>query len=64
MHSALVKFDLMPLQVAQLECSQAVAIGDQEHRCIAVAVSAVLAGSVHQALDLALGKITASNCEV
>src|SRR5262245_25257630 len=40
------------------------AIGDQNHRCIAMTTSAHLAGSVHELLDLALGEIAASNCEV
>src|SRR5262245_53997094 len=38
--------------------------GDQDHRCIAMAVSTHLAGSVHDLLDLALGEIAALDCEV
>ena len=47
----------MPLQVAHLDGSQAVTIGDEDHGSVAVAVAAVLAGAVHQALDLALGEV-------
>src|SRR5262249_12486215 len=39
------------------------AIGDQDHRCIAMTTSAHLAGSVHELLDLALGEIAAFDCE-
>ena len=40
------------------------AIGDQYHGRVAMAVAAMLAGAVHQPLDLALGEIAACNCEV
>jgi hypothetical protein len=39
-------------------------IGDQDHRCIAMTTSTVLAGSIHELPDLALGEIAASNSEV
>jgi len=64
MQPALVEFDLMPFEAADLRSPQAVTIGDQDHRCIAMAVSADLASSVHQPLDLALGEIAAFDCEV
>jgi hypothetical protein len=60
---ALVKFDLMPLQIAHFRSSQAMTIGDQDHGCIAMATSVDLASRVHEALDLALGEIAAGNCE-
>ena len=40
------------------------AIGDQNHGCVAMAVTAELAGSVHELFDFALGEIAAPNCEV
>ena len=40
------------------------AIGDQDHGRVAMAVAAVLAGAVHQALDLALGEIASLDCQV
>ena len=55
----------MPLQVADFGGPQPVTIYDQYHGRIAVAVAAVLAGTVHQTLDLALGEVTAPlNCQV
>ena len=62
-HSALVELDLVPLQVAQLGRSQAVTVGDQDHRCIAMSVPAALTSAVHQCLDLALNEIF-PNCTV
>jgi hypothetical protein len=44
MQSTSIKLDLMPLQVAGLACSQSMAIGDQDHGCVAVSVTAELAG--------------------
>src|SRR5262249_2308000 len=43
---------------------QTVAIGDKDHGRIAMAVAAMLAGTVHQSLDLALGEIAPFNCQV
>jgi hypothetical protein len=63
MQSALVELDLMPLEAADLRCSQAVAIGDQDHGGIAMTTATVLASGVHELLNLALGEIAASNCE-
>ena len=60
---ALVELDLMPLEAADLACSQPMTIGDQDHGGIAMAVSAVLAGSIDQMLDLALCEVTAFDCE-
>src|SRR5215831_8213923 len=63
MQTAGIKLDLMPLQIAHLRSPEAMAIGDQNHRCIAMAVAIAL-GSSDQALDLAFGKIAALDCEV
>src|SRR6476659_6731830 len=54
----------MPLEVADLRRPQTVAIGDQDHRRVAVPVAAVLASAVHQPVDLALGEITPFDCQV
>jgi hypothetical protein len=64
MQSALVELDLMPFEAADFTCSHPMAIGDQDHGCVAVSVAAELAGRVHELLNLALGEIAASNCEV
>src|SRR5262249_818810 len=62
------KLDLMPLQVAQLRGPQAMPIGDQDHRGVAVTTAAVLAGGSHQPLDLLLGQIPTGsglwNCQL
>ena len=63
MQPALVEFDLMPLQVAHLGSSEAVTIGDEDHRCIAMAVAIAL-GGFDQPLNLALGEVAAPDCEV
>jgi len=60
---ALIKLDLMPLQIAHFRSSQAMTIGDQDHCRIAMATSAGLASRVHEALDLSPGEIAARNCE-
>src|SRR5262245_43125217 len=62
--ATLRELDLLPLQVADLGGPQTVPIGDQDHRRIAMAVAAMLAGAVHQPLDLALGEIAPPNCQV
>src|SRR6516164_4188807 len=54
----------MPFQAADFACSQPMAIGDQDHRGIAMTTAAHLAGCVHQSLDLALGEVATCNCEV
>src|SRR5262249_413888 len=64
MQAALVELDLLPFQAADFRSPQAMAIGDQDHRCIAMTTSIHLAGRVHQSLDLALGEVAAFNCEV
>jgi len=43
---------------------QTVAIGDQDHGRVAMPVAAVLASAVHRSLDLALGEIAPSNCQI
>src|SRR5262249_36963398 len=62
--AALGKLDLLPLQVAHLRGPQAMAVGDQDHGRVAMAVAAMLSGAVHQALDLALGEIASLDCQV
>src|SRR5262245_65967666 len=62
--AALGEFDLLPLQVAHLGGPQTVAIGDKDHGRVAMPVAAVLASAVHQTLDLALGEIAPSNCQI
>src|SRR5262245_47272947 len=64
MQAAVGQFDLLPLQVADLRGPQAVAIGDKDHGRVAMAVAAVLAGAVHQPLDLALGEVSPLDCQV
>jgi hypothetical protein len=62
--AALGELDLLPLQVAHLGGPQTVAVGHQDHGRIAMAVAAMLAGAVHQALDLALGEVAPLDCQV
>ena len=64
MEAALGELDLLPLQVADLRGPQAVAIGDKDHGRVAMPIAAMLAGAVHQALDLALGEIASLDCQV
>ena len=40
------------------------AIGDQDHGRIAMAVATMLTGAVHQPLDLALGEVASLDCQV
>src|SRR5215813_14103215 len=40
------------------------AIGDQDHGRVAMPIPAMLAGAVHQALDLTLGEIASLDCQV
>src|SRR5262245_43854331 len=40
------------------------AVGDQDHGCVAMAVATILASAVHQPLDLALGEIASLDCQV
>src|SRR5262249_21121261 len=40
------------------------AIGDQDHGRVAMAVAAMLSGAVHQPLDLALGEVSPLDCQV
>ena len=62
--ATLGQLDLLPLQVAHLRGPQAVAVGDQDHGGIAMAVATILAGAVHQPLDLALGEVAPPDCQV
>src|SRR6516165_4710470 len=40
------------------------AIGDQDHGRVAMPIAAMLAGAVHQPLDLALGEVAPLDCQV
>ena len=40
------------------------AIGHKDHGRVAMAVAAVFAGAVHQALDLVFGEIASLDCQV
>ena len=62
--AALGQLDLLPLQVADLRRPQAMAVGDQDDGRIAMAVAAMLAGTVHQPLDLVLGEVAPLDCQV
>src|SRR5262245_49088160 len=62
--AALGQLDLLPLQVADLRGPQTVAIGDQDHGRVAMAVAAMLSGAVHQPVDLALGEVAPLDCQV
>ena len=53
------QLDLRPLQIAQLGRPQAVAIADQDHSRVPMAVAAGLPGGRHQALDLGRRQILA-----
>jgi len=55
------QLDLGPLQVAQLGCSQTVAVADQDHGRVAMAPAAALPGRRHQALDLSAREILANS---
>ena len=46
----------MPLQIADLRGSQAMAVGSQNHGRVTVTVTGALAGTVHEPLDFALGE--------
>ena len=62
--AALGELDLLPLQVADLRGPQTMAIGDQDHGRVAMAVAAMLAGAVHQPVDFALGEVAPLDCQV
>ena len=62
--AALGEFDLLPLQVAHLRGLQTMAIGHQDHGRVAMPIPAMLAGAVHQPLDLALGEVAPLDCQV
>src|SRR5262245_29266998 len=64
MQAALGELDLLPLQVADLRRPQTVAVGDQDHGRIAMAVAAMLAGAVHEPFDLSLGEVAPLDCQV
>src|SRR5262249_7760646 len=48
-----VDLDLVPLQIAKLGSSKPVAVGQQDHGGVPVAIAAVLARGLHELLDLA-----------
>src|SRR5262245_446469 len=62
--AALGQLDLLPLQVAHLGGPQTVAIGDQDHRRIAMPRAAMQSRVAHRPLDFALGEIVSFNCQV
>jgi hypothetical protein len=53
------QLDLMPLEIAQLRCTEAVAVGDQHHGRVPVSVPTRLTGRRHQPIDLTGGQILA-----
>src|SRR5262245_58060244 len=64
MQAALGELDLVPLQVADLRRPQTVAVGHEDHGRVAMPVAAMLAGAVHEPLDLALGEVPPLDCQV
>src|SRR6516225_3413287 len=62
--AALGQLDLLPLQVAHLGGPQAMAVGHQDHGRVAMPIPAMLAGAVHQPLNLALGEVAPLDCQV
>src|SRR5262245_11888596 len=64
MQTTLGQLDLQPSQVAHLRGPQPVAVGDQDHGCVAMAVAAMLSRAAHQPLDLALGEVAPLDCQV
>ena len=54
----------MPLEAADFAGSQSMAIGDQDHCCVAMTMPTVLTGSIDELLDLMLGEIASLDCEV
>jgi len=40
------------------------AVGDQDHRRVAMPVAATLSGALHQPFDLALGEVAPLDCQV
>src|SRR5262249_60904512 len=61
--AALGQLDLLPLQAADLRGPQTVAVGDQDHGRVAMPAAAMLAGVVHQPLDLPLGGVPGLDCQ-
>src|SRR5262245_39257587 len=51
-----VDLDLVPLQIAKLGSSKPVAVGQQDHGGVPMAIAAVLARGLDQPLDLATGE--------
>jgi hypothetical protein len=58
MQLALLEVDVVPLQADQLEGAKPMAVGDQDHRGVAVAVP-IVAGNLAHPLDLGLGQVFA-----
>src|SRR5262249_11601242 len=52
-----VDLHLVPLQIAKLGSSKPVAVGQQDHGGVPVAIAAVLARGLHERLDLAACEI-------
>ena len=59
MEQTACEIDLAPFESAKLADAQAVPIGDQDHRRIAMAIATALASRGHQRLDLGRRQIFA-----
>src|SRR5215475_12226154 len=62
-HAALIKLDLMPLEIADLRGPQSMTVSDQDHGRVSMSVAAMLAGIVHELFDLAASQVF-PNCTV
>src|SRR5262245_1231013 len=62
--ATLGQLDLLPSQVAHFGGPQPVAVGDQNHGCVAMAVAAMLSVAVNQPLERALGEVAPLDCHV
>ena len=58
MHAAVAEIDRIPAQCHEFDGTQAMAIGNEHHSRIAVAI-AIIASDRDQPLDLGLGKVFA-----
>jgi hypothetical protein len=59
MQQTAFEINLAPFEPAQFADAQAMPVGDEDRRGIAVAVAAALAGRRHQRLDLGRGQVFA-----
>ncbi len=60
MEQALLEADLVPAERDELAHAQAVAVGNHDHRRVALAVTTELAGSRDELLDLGGGQVLAA----